>query len=425
LYFKVLYLQSMITVEDTIEILSGVKPRAVNIRIDITDIKIVTSLGRQLLRNIALTDRQLELSLKKIEKYRRGLEQCGIAVDEVLTLKTLRMPIRELDRTQMIYLATDDETSKPVIRVKYVFSKKFAEIWANVEDHLTIHRQFDKNIKQSTYTEKNLYAIVKALSPLGFEISEDIQEIYEKIEEILEKPENYVPYLDLENDTVVVKNANSRCKEFLENKFNVVSDVNLLEFIDTAKTVGISLKSQKLVKKISEISPNDLLKKICTDSATRFRVSPDNTSVEEIASTINTLNQWPLIIVVEENAQVLDTVKAMTESFSKFVARDSINVFFRLKNEQKDFNEFNQYIKDNHLNNYIDSKTKIVFISRSRIPKPLLKADWKPSTAIITSNHDFGKLSAYLNDFSTVYYYNNSITMRNSRLKGADKIVQL
>jgi serine kinase of HPr protein (carbohydrate metabolism regulator) len=115
----------------------------------------------------------------------------------------------------------------------------------------------------------------------------------------------------------------------------------------------------------------------------------------------------------------------MTESFSKFVARDSINVFFRLKNEQKDFNEFNQYIKDNHLNNYIDSKTKIVFISRTRIPKPLLKADWKPSTAIITSNHDFGKLSAYLNDFSTVYYYNNSITMRNSRLKGADKIVQL
>jgi hypothetical protein len=415
----------MITVEDTIEILSGVTPRPVNIRIDIADIKIITSLGRQLLRNVALTDRQLELSLKKIEKYRHGLEQCGIAVDEVLTLKTLRMPIRELDRTQMIYLDTDAETNKPVIRVKYVFSKKFAEIWANVEEHLTIHRQFDKNIKQTTYTEKNLYAIVKALSPLGFDVSEDIREIYEKIEKILEKPENYAPYLDLENDIVVVRNANNRCKEFLENKFETITDANLLEFIDTAKNAGISLKSQKLVKKISEIASNDLLKKICTDSATRFRVSPDKISIEDIASTINTLNQWPLVVVVEENAEVLDTVKAITESFSKFVPKDTINIFFRLKNEQKDFNEFNQFIKDNHLNNYIDSNTKVVFISRTRIPKPLLKADWKPSTAIITSNHDFGKLSAYLNDFSTVYYYNNSITMRNSRLKGADKIVQL
>jgi predicted peroxiredoxin len=415
----------MITVEDTIEILSGVMPRPVNIRIDITDIKIITSLGRQLLRNVALTDRQLELSLKKIEKYRHGLEQCGIAVDEVLTLKTLRMPIRELDRTQMIYLDTDSVTNKPVIRVKYVFSKKFAEIWANVEDQLTIHQQFDKNIKQSTYTEKNLYAIVKALSPLGFDVSDEIQEIYKKIEEILEKPENYVPYLDLENDTVVVRNVNNRCKEFLENKFEIVTDANLLEFINTAKNAGISLKSQKLVKKISEISSNDLLKKICIDSATRFRVSPNKTSVDDIASTINTLNQWPLVVVVEENAEVLDTVKAITESFSKFVPKDTINIFFRLKNEQKDFNEFNQFIKDNHLNNYIDSNTKVVFISRTRIPKPLLKADWKPSTAIITSNHDFGKLSAYLNDFSTVYYYNNSITMRNSRLKGADKIVQL
>jgi hypothetical protein len=55
----------------------------------------------------------------------------------------------------------------------------------------------------------------------------------------------------------------------------------------------------------------------------------------------------------------------------------------------------------------------------------LLKADWKPTTAIITSNHDFGRMAAYLNDFSTVYYYNSSVSLRNSRLKGADKIVQL
>ncbi len=102
-----------------------------------------------------------------------------------------------------------------------------------------------------------------------------------------------------------------------------------------------------------------------------------------------------------------------------------MNVFFRLKNEQMGHQQFNQFVKDNHLNNYIDSTTKVVFISRNKIPKPLIKADWQPRTAIITSNHDFGKLSAYLNDFSTVYYYNNSVAMRNSRLKGADKIVQL
>ena len=96
-----------------------------------------------------------------------------------------------------------------------------------------------------------------------------------------------------------------------------------------------------------------------------------------------------------------------------------------MKNEQTDHQQFNQFVKDNHLNNYIDSTTKVVFILRTRIPKPLLKADWRPTTAVITSSHDFGRMAAYLNDFSTVYYYNNSITLRNSRLKGADKIAQL
>jgi len=415
----------MITVEDTIEILAGLKPRAVNIRLDIADIKIITSIGRQLLKKVALTDRQLDLSLKKIEKYRLGLENCGVAVDQVLALKTLRWPIRELDRTQMVYLDADPVTNKPVIRVKYVFSKKFAEIWANTEEHLTVHSQFDKNIKQSTYTEKNLYAIVKALSPLGFTIDPDVQEIYEKIEEILEKPENYAPYLDLENDRVVIKNANARCRDFLENKFQVVDDTNLLQFVDGAKHAGITLKSQNLVKKIAEISPNAMLKNICTDTATRFRINPDSVSADDIVSIVDTLDQWPLVVVVEENAEVLSTIQTLTAAFFNVVPKDSINVFFRLKNEQKECNEFNQYVRDNHLNNYIDSNTKVVFISRTRIPKPLLKANWIPRTAILTSNHDFGKMSAYLNDFSTVYYYNNSITMRNSRLKGANKIVQL
>jgi hypothetical protein len=415
----------MITVEDTIEVLAGLTPRAVNIRLDIADIKIITSIGRQLLKKVALTDRQLDLSLKKIEKYRLGLENCGIAVDQVLALKTLRWPIRELDRTQMIYLDVDTVTNKPVIRVKYVFSKKFAEIWANTEEHLTAYSQFDKNIKQTTYTEKNLYAIVKALSPLGFDVALDVQEICEKIEEILENPENFIPYLDLENECVIIKNANTRCRDFLENKFQVIDNTNLLQFVDNAKHAGITLKSQNLVKKIAEISPNEMLKNICTDTATRFRINPDHASADDIVSIVNTLDQWPLVVVVEENSEVLATIKTLTAAFSNVVPKDSINVFFRLKNEQKECNEFNQYVRDNHLNNYIDSNTKVVFISRARIPKPLLKANWVPRTAILTSNHDFGKMSAYLNDFSTVYYYNNSITMRNSRLKGANKIVQL
>jgi len=415
----------MKTVEDIIEILAGTRQRPINIRLDLTDSKIITSLGRQLSRKIALTDRQLDLSLKKIDKYRSGLEKCGVDVDGILTLKTLKWPIREIDRTQHIYLEQDDVTKKSVIHVKYVFSKKFAEIWAEVEDNVTMCSNTEKNIKKVTYTEKNLYTIVKHLAPLQFTIADDIVEIYEKIESILEKPENYVPYLDLEDGVVSVKNANRRCQEFLDEKFKTVNDHNLLEFVDSAKIAGISLKTQKLLAKVENISPNEIVTKVCSEGATRYRLNPEEYSLTELLTAVDTLNQWPLVIVIEETTYIFEMVKLMVEELSKFIPIEKMNVFFRLKNEQNGHQQFNQFVKDNQLNNYIDSTTKVVFISRTKIPKPLLKADWRPHTAIITSNHDFGKLSAYLNDFSTVYYYNNSVTMRNSRLKGADKIVQL
>lgn len=415
----------MMTVEDTIEILAGVRPRKINIRVDEQDIKLILSLGKQVSRKIAFTDRQLDLSLKKIEKYRLGLEKCGIDVDQVLTLKTLKWPLRVIDRTQKIWIDNDADTKKPVIKVKFVFSKKFAEIWSKIEEKLGSSNYADKGCKQVAYTEKNLYNIVKGLESMNFDVTNEVVEICEKIEKILENPDNFAPYLDYSEDKLVLKNANPRCEQEFLKKIENFDQEKILEYVDYAKSLGISLKSRNLLKKISEISEQSLAKKVVVESSSRYRVDPANTSFEELVATVDSLNQWPLIAVIEENKDVFDTVKSMVEAFSKYVPTDKMNVFFRLKNEQTDHQQFNQFVKDNHLNNYIDSTTKVVFILRTRIPKPLLKADWRPTTAVITSSHDFGRMAAYLNDFSTVYYYNNSITLRNSRLKGADKIAQL
>jgi hypothetical protein len=415
----------MMTVEDTIEILAGLRPRKVNIRVDAQDIKLITSLGRQIAKKIALTDRQLDLSLKKIEKYRSGLEKCDVAVDEVLSFKTLKWPLRVIDRTQSIWIDTDPESKKPVIMVKYVFSKKFAENWSKIEESLSAYSGSDKSIKRVAYTERNLYSIVKGLESMEFTVTDEIQEICEKIEKILENPDGFAPYLDYEDGKLILKNSNAKCEETFSKKVENFSDNNILEYVNYAKSLGIPLKSRNLLKKISEISEDTLARKVSYEYSSRYRINPENYSLTDLISTIDTLNQWPLVVVVEENNQIFDTVKTMVTEFAKFVPKEKMNVFFRLKNEQTDSQQFNQFVKDNNLNNYIDSTTKVVFILRTRIPKPLLKAAWSPTTAIITSTHDFGRMSAYLNDFSTVYYYNNSVTMRTSRLKGADKIVQL
>jgi hypothetical protein len=415
----------MITIEDTLEILAGGTPRRINIRLDTADIRLLTSLKKQLAQKIPLTDRQLDLSLKKIEKYRENLEKCNVDVDHILTVKPLKWPLRVIDRTQSVEIETDSATNKPVIVVKYVFSKKFAEFWAKVEEHTSTYNRTDKGVKKIPYSEKCLHLVVQGLVKMNFTISSEVQEIYEKIEKVLENPENFVPYLDYAENTVVLKNLNSKCENAIVEKFGQRYKCSIFEYVDYAKSLGVTLKTQNLIKYLSENAPSVLTKKISIENSTRYRLYPEDYSLEELFSAVDTFNQWPLVIVVEENDQVLSIVSKMVNELSKIIPKEKINVFFRLKNEQPEYDKFNHFIRDNGLNNYIDSTTKVVFISRGRIPKPLLKANWKPTTAIITSNHDFGRMAAYLNDFSTVYYYNSSVSLRNSRLKGADKIVQL
>jgi hypothetical protein len=415
----------MITIEDTLELLAGGTPRRINIRLDTADVRLLTSLKKQLAQKIPLTDRQLDLSLKKIEKYRENLEKCNVDVDHILTVKPLKWPLRVIDRTQSVEIETDSATNKPVIVVKYVFSKKFAEFWAKVEEHTSTYNRTDKGVKKIPYSEKCLHLVVQGLVKMNFTISSEVQEIYEKIEKVLENPENFVPYLDYAENTVVLKNLNSKCENAIVEKFGQRYKCSIFEYVDYAKSLGVTLKTQNLIKYLSENAPSVLTKKISIENSTRYRLYPEDYSLEELFSAVDTFNQWPLVIVVEENDQVLSIVSKMVNELSKIIPKEKINVFFRLKNEQPEYDKFNQFIRDNGLNNYIDSTTKVVFISRGRIPKPLLKADWKPTTAIITSNHDFGRMAAYLNDFSTVYYYNSSVSLRNSRLKGADKIVQL
>jgi len=412
------------TIEDALEILGGMAARAVNVRIDIGEQNLVRSLARQVFRKTALTDRQLDLAIKKIEKYRQGLEQNFVNVELLLNEKPLRMPLREIDRTQLISLYVDSNKKLKVL-IKFVFSKKFAGLWGALQDELNVHPEDRKGEKHLIFNEQDFYKIVNALQPLGFELTPVAQRYYEKIEEISENPDNFAPYLDLVEDQLVLKNVNFRCQEYLDKEFPDVKGSDFLVFLDRLKNCGILHKNPKIIEKINEFTQDSLIKNILVSTETRFRINPQEHSHTKVFDILDQLKQWPVLIIVDENKEVISTTKDLCHALMARLNPNEVTVFFRLENGNPDQMEFNQFVRDNHLNNYIDSKTRVVFVSKNRIPKPLFSADWHPRTALVISNHEFGKTSAYLNDFSTVYYYNNSVSVRYGKIKGSHQIVQL
>lgn len=412
-------------IEDALEILAGLRPRTVNIRVDANERNLISSIAKQVHKSVPLTDRQLNLVLKKIDKYRDGLLKNSVDVDDLIFNKPLRMPLRDIDRSQTVTLDYSQGGIKPRILVKYVFSKKFAAEWGELEENLIGVSSEVRGFKHVSYNEKNLYHIVTKLSPMDFAIDQEIQEIYEKIVKIMDTPEKIVPYLDLENEQVRAVNVSKTCNDFLSENFSSVTEDNFPEFVATAKNCGILLKSPEILKKIQNLPLTALTKMILIEKSTKFRINPELHDLHSLFTSINHLRQWPLLIVLDENFQVFNQVKTVVAELTHFTDLSKVNVFFRLKNEQPDDQQFNQFVRDNGLNNYIDSQTQAVFITKNRIPKPLLKSDWKPNTAIVFTSNDYGKLAAYLNDIPNVYYYNESLSLRHSRVKGSKEIVQL
>ena len=412
------------TVEDAIEILAGIRPRIINIRIDHNEKNLIKSIGRQVANGLALTDRQLELSLKKIEKYQENLEKNNIDVTTLLVSKALRLPLREIDRSQTIVLSTDDDNKK-LISIKGSKTKAFQEKWQKIQEKL-VGVFFDHGpVKTVPLNEMNILVVVSEFQNTDFIIDHELLEVFKDLEKIQENPEKFVPYVSLVDDQVVIHNANKHCVDYIDTQIpeNIKSD--FLSYISKLKTCGIYHKNAEILEKIGKHAPSELVKNVLTHSATRFRLSPETHSANELVDVIKNLNQWPILILVDDDSKALDQVTTIFSALTGKIPNDEITVFFRIDNGQKNHNEFNQMVKDNQLNNYIGPNTKVVFIAKNKIPKPLLKADWHPNTAVVLSSHDFGKTSAFLDDMSNVYYYNNSVVVRNNKVKGARQIAQL
>jgi len=412
------------TIEDAIEILAGIRPRIINIRIDHNEKNLIKSIGRQVANGIALTDRQLDLSLKKIKKYQGNLEKNNIDIETMLLTKPLRLPLREIDRSQTISFEKNED-GKPIILVKGTRSKIFQEKWSKIENSM-IGEYVDKAMtREIPISEINILNLIGEFVDSDFTISTELLEIYQEIEKILENPDNFAPYVGLEENQVVVKNANKHCYDYIEKNISDETKANFLRYIEKLKNCGIYHKNQEILEKIGNQAPNDLIKNILSHGSTRFRIDPKSYDCEKIVDVIDTLDQWPMLVLVDEDHRAYDQVFSMYSALSKKISNQDMTVFFRVDKGHKNFNEFTQFVKDNNLNNYIGSNTKVVFIAKNKIPKPLLKAAWKPYAAIMMSQHDFGKTSAFLDDISTVYYYNTSVLVRHNKVKGARQIAQL
>ena len=117
-----------------------------------------------------------------------------------------------------------------------------------------------------------------------------------------------------------------------------------------------------------------LIGTILTRNTPAMKLNSVHWPVSEIASALSTLDRFPLLVLVDEN-QALAQVQAVHTAFAN-INNNLQSVLFRVKSRGGP--DVNDYVRDNQLNNWVDKDTKIVYISKHKLPKVLLKSGWQP-----------------------------------------------
>lgn len=400
------------TVETLLEALAGLT-QASALKIDSSDVTIMHSIARQVFKGTALTDRQYDIVKEKLIKYKSQFSESEYDFD--IAINTLRMPLREIDRSKYIKVVSHAEMAGDNIyesykdkwqwiKIRFPFSKKLIVALDTLTKKFGYHHDKGSHEHFFFYTEKNVWQIVKTFLDKNFDIDDSLMESYKILDEMYHNKSDYIPGVyNLELKTVTPQSFN-----YIENLMGKPNIKNLAMFKDKKDLLGlIHFDEVDLEKSLSTYTI--LSQSIVNRKRNTLMINSDKHTFDELAHSLFELQRFPLLVMLPDN-NPLDYLIQIHQAFRNFIEVTESCVLFRLDNSTDA--DFNNYIRNNKLNNSLDKYTKVVYISTNKVPKPLLKSEWKGNTVLkMQSSYQGSQLFQYENEYDLRIQYDNNLSM--------------
>jgi hypothetical protein len=141
-------------------------------------------------------------------------------------------------------------------------------------------------------------------------------------------------------------------------------------------------------------------------------LDPKKYKVQDIIETVNLLDRFPLLVLIDEDTSYIQ-LKQIHSEVSKIIDNKHQSVLFRIDSKDANNAPVNDYIKDNHLNNWVDNETKVVYIKKSKLPKVLLQSNFKPMCTLSkTSTRCNKNVKTYMETFcDCILYHDVSLSL--------------
>lgn len=364
------------TIEDCLEILLGFDSNySHNFSPKKEDVGILMSVSKQIGKGTALTDRQLDMLKLKLLEYKDIFKNLDVDVDEACS--NLRYPLRQIDRTK--YVKIDNNS----IKIRFPFSKKIIMLIEDIVRCIGREHHFHQkgsHIHEFTLSEQSIHQVVKRFKNKDFEIDQALLELYDRVSIMLEHASDYVPGIY----NYEIKNCHPNAKKYMLDTIGLPSKDNIHLYKDRANMLGlIYFDSQLVTNAINNCTP--LTQKIINRKKASVFINQKSYSISSIIESLFELDRFPIAVVVDEfrnnDLDCIDNFYTIHKALTNLIDNSQMSVLFRLDNNSSDNTEFNNYVKNNNLNNLVDENTKVVYI-KDKAPKFLIKNNWQPSVCL-------------------------------------------
>lgn len=362
----------IINIEDCLECLVGMRDAPATFTVEKTDHTIVNSIARQVFRGIALTDRQFSLMKEKLVNYKEQFVAAGVDNFEYVIEQT-RQPLRHIDRTRYIKLVDDK------IEIRFPFKKSDIILVEEAGRVAVKYNEYShtkgSHIHTFDFNEINVMNLMDRFATKEFEIDGELIEIYKKITEVRNNPQDYLSGIFSKQ----LVNIKPSLAPYISNELGELSNETSVQFVDRRFRYGFDHVGDLINNTFT------LENKIALREDATYQSKPSAETTESILGALWKLKRFPLLVI-------LDRLNAETQlyEFANYY-RDILDpkeqsVLFRIEDSEAGFN---QLVKDRKLNNWVDKNTKVVYISRDKLPKLLINNEWKPTaTFSYTSSMD-------------------------------------
>jgi len=332
------------------------------------DARILHSLCKSINGDTFITENQAKLLIKIFKENQKVLKVLDDEFADIVADPTWSQPFRPQDTTKKVYIGKINDDAEAIV-IEFAYSSSIRKKVQSLTKTVSGMAQVQSGkMFYADFTEKNIVTIVDELKEFNFVIEERVKNFYDTIKSW---DKNVV------RDQFLLTNI-------VHDTFQkqITADLGIDTAIDQTIISDRSNRYQYFTEK-TEKNPENLTEKIALRNSSKIWIDKNATPLEEIFESLTELKRLPALIVFDSfdsKACSKEMVK-ISEILEKNGIFDDVGIYFRLNNDESG-KVFNDLIKDKKYNCKLTSTTKIVGVQSGKIPKFLLKTDWKPMSVI-------------------------------------------